>query len=57
MSYSEFPPVFEDKLTGIPESDRDAVGRQLSDVRAKALEASPRLSKHDIKFLNTYSIQ
>jgi cell filamentation protein len=51
VSDSEFPPIFEDKLTGIPESDRDAVGRQFSDVRAKALDASPIKGNFDIKHL------
>ncbi|BCG66069.1 MAG: hypothetical protein methR_P3945 [Methyloprofundus sp.] len=51
MSFSEFPPVFEDKLTGIPESDRDAVGRQFSDIRAKELDASPINGNFDIEHL------
>jgi len=47
----KFPPVFEDKLTGIPESDRDTVGRQFSDVRAKELELNPIKGDFDRKHL------
>jgi len=48
----KFPPVFEDKLIGIPESDRDKVGRQFSDVRAKELELNPIKGDFDIKHLS-----
>ena len=51
MPNLKFPPVFEDKLTGIPESDRDTVGRQFSDVRAKELELNPIKGDFDIKHL------
>ena len=41
MIQTVFPPVFEDKLTGVPESERDTVGRQLSDHRAEELDSNP----------------
>lgn len=51
MPNLKFPPIFEDKLTGIPESDRDMVGRQFSDIRAKELELNPIKGDFDIKHL------
>ena len=51
MPNLKFPPVFEDKLTGILESDRDMVGRQFSDVRAKELELIPIKGDFDIEHL------
>ena len=52
MPNLKFPPVFEDKLTGIPESDRDTVGRHFLDVRAKELELNPIKGGFDIKHLS-----
>lgn len=52
MPNLKFSPVFEDKLTGILESDCDAIGRQFSDVRAKELELNPIKGDFDIKHLS-----
>ncbi|MCF6191378.1 MAG: Fic family protein [Cocleimonas sp.] len=52
MPNLKFPLVFEDKLTGIPESNRDTVGRQFSDIRAKELEHNPIKGDFDIKHLS-----
>ncbi|MDQ7016117.1 MAG: Fic family protein [Gammaproteobacteria bacterium] len=52
MQNSKFPSLFEDKLIGVPESERDTVGRQFSDIRAKQLALNPIKGDFDLKHLS-----
>ena len=49
---TNFPLLFEDKLTKIPEQERDGAGRMLSDLRADELEQSPIKGCFDINHLS-----
>jgi cell filamentation protein len=49
---NKFPPVFEDKLSGLPESEREIFGRELSDARADELDINPIKGDFDIEHLS-----
>ena len=48
---ADFPPVFEDKLNALPETERDTVGRELSDARSDELAQNPVNGNYDLKHL------
>ena len=48
---ANFPPIFEDKLSDIPQAEREISGREFSAARAYALEANPIQGKYDIAHL------
>lgn len=45
----KFPSVFEDKLSDLPESEREIFGRELSDARADELDMNPIKGDFDIE--------
>ena len=47
----KFPSVFEDKLSDLPESEREIFGRELSDARADELDMNPIKGDFDIEHL------
>jgi cell filamentation protein len=46
-----FPSIFEDKLSNLPESEREIFGRELSDARADELDINPIKGNFDIEHL------
>lgn len=47
----KLPSIFEDKLSDLPESEREIFGRELSDARADELDTNPIKGDFDIEHL------